>query len=110
MEKFIRGDVIVVPFPFSDLSSSKRRQAFVLSELIGDDIILCQITGKQKSELYTVNLNESDFIEGSLNLASNIHPNRIFTADKRIICYKVGSVSEEKLKEVQTKIFNIFLC
>jgi mRNA interferase MazF len=42
--KFIKGDVVVIPFPFSDLTQSKRRPALVIAELEGDDLILCQIT------------------------------------------------------------------
>ena len=44
MAKFIKGDVVVIPFPFSDLSQSKRRPALVVVSLEGDDAILCQIT------------------------------------------------------------------
>ena len=36
----------VIPFPFSDLSVAKRRPAFVAAALMGDDVILCQITSK----------------------------------------------------------------
>jgi mRNA interferase MazF len=36
--------VVVVPFPFSDLTQSKRRPAVVVANLTGDDVILCQIT------------------------------------------------------------------
>ena len=44
MAKPLKGDVIVVPFPFSDLTQSKRRPALVVAQLEGDDLILCQIT------------------------------------------------------------------
>ena len=46
MAKFVKGDIVVVPFPFSDLTNSKRRPALVITELTGDDVILCQITSK----------------------------------------------------------------
>jgi len=46
----VKGDVVVVPFPFSDLTQSKRRPALVLASPRGDDIILCQITNQDKSE------------------------------------------------------------
>ena len=46
MAKFVKGDVLVVPFPFSDLTQAKRRPAFVLAGPFGDDLILCQITSQ----------------------------------------------------------------
>ena len=47
MERFVKGDDIVIPFPFTDLSGTKRRPALVLADLPGDEIILCQITSQQ---------------------------------------------------------------
>jgi hypothetical protein len=40
MGRFVKGNVVVMPFPFSDLSGSKRRPALVLADLDGDDILL----------------------------------------------------------------------
>ena len=80
MERFVRGDVVVVPFPFSDLTEAKRRPALVLAELDGDDRILCQITSQQFRDRYAIPTDESDLEEGSLRKMSNIRPNRIFTA------------------------------
>jgi len=108
MGKLIKGDVVVIPFPFSDLTSSKRRPAFVLANLEGNDIILCQITGKQRKDRYAIELKESHFEEGNLNRISHIRPNRIFTADSKLICYKIGKVIPGKIKEVQDIIFKIF--
>lgn len=51
MGQFVKGDVVIIPFPFSDLSNSKKRPAFVVTDLAGDDIIVCQITSKSKSDL-----------------------------------------------------------
>ena len=53
MAEFVRGDVVVVPFPFSDLSQAKRRPALVVAELTGDDLILCQITSQSVKETAT---------------------------------------------------------
>lgn len=42
MARFVKGDIVVVPFPFSDLTQTKRRPALVLAELDGDDVMLAQ--------------------------------------------------------------------
>ena len=107
MEKFVKGDVVVLPFPFSDLSASKKRPALVIAALDGDDIILCQITSQARADNYSIVLTNSDFKQGSLNLTSIIRPNRLFTADKSIIQYKAGSLKDKKLEEVINSICNI---
>ncbi len=107
MAGFIKGDVVVVPFPFSDLTQAKRRPALVVTTLTGDDLILCQITSQTIADLYAISLRSSDFSEGGLNQASNIRPSRLFTADRAIILYKVGQLKAGKLNEVITKIVEI---
>lgn len=44
MARFVSGEVVVLPYPFTDLSSSKVRPALVLASLTRGDVILCQIT------------------------------------------------------------------
>jgi mRNA interferase MazF len=104
---FIRGDVVVVPFPFSDLTQSKRRPALVLAELTGDDVILCQITSQAVRDRYALPLTETDFVRGGLQRESNIRPNRLFTADSSILLYSVGSVTHRKLVEVVDQLKQI---
>ena len=107
MERFIKGDVVVVPFPFSDLTAAKRRPALVIAELSGDDLILCQITSNKIMDSYSIELNDNNFESGNLNKTSNIRPNRIFTADKKILLYKVGHLKNEKITEAIDKIISI---
>lgn len=107
MGKFMKGDVVVIPFPFSDLSFSKRRPALVVAQLQGNDIILCQITSKKVYDEYAVPLLGSDFEEAKLYQDSNIRPNRLFTADENIVIYKAGKVFEYKLRTVTEKIIEI---
>jgi mRNA interferase MazF len=104
---FVKGDVIVVPFPISDLTQSKRRPALVVAPLEGNDVILCQITSKAVRDNYAIPLDDKEFASGSLQQASNIRPNRIFTADSHIVLYRVGSLKKEKLSEVVERIIDI---
>ena len=107
MAGFVKGDVVVVPFPFSDLTHSKRRPALVVAELEGDDLILCQITSRRIRDGYAVSIGESDFEDGTLRQKSNVRPNRIFTADRHIILYRVGSLNSSRIDEVIDRIVDI---
>ncbi len=107
METFIKGDVVVLPFPFTDLSSAKRRPALILSDITGDDYIMLQITSRNVSDTYAIPLTEADLVSGSLHLDSNIRPNKIFTLDQKIILYKIGHLSDEKLSECMDKVCSI---
>lgn len=107
MERPIKGDVVVVPFPFSDLSNFKKRPALVISALKGDDLILCQITSQNVFDEYAVTLSNEDLASGILKRKSNIRPNRIFTADENLILYKVGGLKENKINEVLEKLIEI---
>ena len=107
MAKFIKGDVVVVPFPFSDLSQSKRRPALVIAPLKGDDTILCQITSQTIKDIYAISIDDNDFDTGSLKQPGNIRPNRLFTADSHIILYRVGHIKSDKLNQVVEKLLEI---
>lgn len=107
MEEFVKGDVVVVPFPFSDLSEAKRRPALVIADLVGDDFVLCQITSQNVKDSYSIPLDDEHFEAGSLNIKSNIRPNRIFTADKKIMLYRTGHLKKEKITETIGKIIDI---
>ena len=108
MERFVRGDVVVIPFPFSDLTQAKRRPALVLSVLSGNDLLLCQITSQKVRDMYAITLLNEDFDGGSLNRISNIRPNRLFTADTNIVLYKVGNLKSNKVDEVLRILINLF--
>jgi mRNA interferase MazF len=105
--KFVKGDVVVTPFPFSDLSAAKKRPALVVAGLAGEDVILCQITSKAITDNLAIPLTSADFTIGGLHQNSNIRPNRIFTADSNIILYRAGVLAEATVQEVVAKIIQI---
>jgi len=107
MGKFVKGDIVIIPFPFTDLSGSKKRPAFVVVDLSGDDIIVCQITSKSKSDSLAIPVCADDFISGGLPVDSFIRPNKIFTADKNIILSVAGHLNENKIQNTLNKIIEI---
>ncbi|HOO72740.1 MAG TPA: type II toxin-antitoxin system PemK/MazF family toxin [Spirochaetota bacterium] len=107
MEGFIRGDVVVIPFPYSDLTNAKRRPALVIANSSYNDIILCQITSKEVKDSFAISISDDSFTDGSLKKISNIRPNKIFTADSNIVLYKIASLKPQVLNDVIKRIIEI---
>jgi len=108
VERFIKGDIVVVPFPFSNLYSSKKRPALVLADSGGDDVILCRITSQNVKDDLAIMVELSDVENGSLNTISNVRPNKLFTADKNIISYKIGNLTAVKMEKVIESVVDVF--
>ena len=107
MEELVKGDIVVMPFPFTDLKATKKRPALVITSLSGDDLIVCQITGQIREDIYVIDLKDSEMLDGKLKGTSFIRTNKLFTADKSIILYKVGYLRKEKIKEIEDKLIKI---
>lgn len=107
MGKFIKGDVVVIPFPFTDLSSSKRRSAVVLADIEGNDYFMLQITSQNVKDDCAIPLLMTDFQSGSLKKDSNIRPNKIFTLEESLVLYKIGHLTQSKIEECVQKVCNI---
>jgi len=107
MGRFIKGDVVVLPFPYSDLSASKKRPALVLATPKDDEAIVCQITTQTSRADYVISLTETDFSQGKLKEASYIRPNHIFMAEPKIIQYSVGKLKPLKVEEVIESVIKI---
>ena len=108
MGKPVAGEVVVIPFPQTDLKAGKRRPALVIVDLPGDDLILCQITTQARSDKFTVSLDVADFERGKLNQPSFIRTQRLFTVEQRVILYSVGKVKATKMAEVLAKARTVF--
>lgn len=66
MGPFATRQVILLPFPFSDLSASKLRPALLLAAAGKGDWLLCQITSNPYADPRAVTLAQADFAEGGL--------------------------------------------
>src|SRR5208283_5349308 len=102
MARFVSGEVVVVPFPFTDLSSAKVRPALVLASLSRGDVILCQITSRAAGHPEALPVGSSDFEPGgALRHQSFALPHRIVTANEVCIRRAVGKLTARKLTEVR---------
>ncbi len=110
METFTKGEIVLFPFPYTDLSERKFRPCLVISNEFNEDIILCQITSQKiKKDNFSVSIKKSQTLNGSLEIDSYVRCNMIFTASKSQIIKKVYNINKTKYSEiclVITKIIN----
>ena len=94
------GAVVLVPFPFSDLSHSKLRPVVVLADAGRGDWILCQITSKTYADARAVPIENADFQRGSLRLQSYARPGKLFTAHQQLIVAEAGQLKAASFSRV----------
>lgn len=103
-----QGDILLVPIPFSDLTSNKKRPVLVLSNNDynnrTDDIIVAAITSNLTTKDFTVFITEKDLQEGNLSVDSCIRVDKIYTISQSIIIKKFGVVKSEITKIVREKV------
>ncbi|HEU0079652.1 MAG TPA: type II toxin-antitoxin system PemK/MazF family toxin [Longimicrobiaceae bacterium] len=91
------GAVVLVPFPFSDLSQSKLRPAVVLADAGRGDLVLCQVTSNAYSDPLAVELSPVAFSSGSLQQISYARPGKLFTASGTLVVRQVGMLTVDAL-------------
>jgi mRNA interferase MazF len=88
------GAVVLVTFPFSDLSKSKLRPAVVLADAGRGAYVLCQVTSNPYSDPRAVPLSDEDFREGSLRRKSHARPGKQFTANRNLLVKQIGKLED----------------
>jgi len=104
MEGFVKGDVVVLEFPFSNLIGLKRRPSLILKVPKGGDLIVSQITGSSYEPSLEISIKSSEFKEGKLKVDSFLRMDKIFSIEKSLVKYKIGSLKQEKFNEILNKI------
>ena len=102
------GAVILVRFPFSDLSQSKLRPAVVLVHADRGDWIRCQITSKPYGDVRAVQITDADFANGGLRLVSYARPAKLFTAHQSLFSAQAGKLQAEAFARVRQAVHALF--
>lgn len=100
-------DVVLVRFPFSDLSTSKLRPAIVLAEAGRGDWVLCQVTSNPYSDSRAIEIKAVDFQAGTLPCTSYARPGKIFTANASLMERIAGKLVFAKQAEVVAAVISI---
>ena len=98
------GQIVLVHFPFSDLTASKMRPAVVLADAGRNDWILCQITSKPYGDTRAIMLEDGDFASGSLRLTSFARPGKLFTAYASLVAGQVGELKTGKFNAMREAV------
>ena len=107
MVTFAARQVVLLPFPFSDLSANKLRPALLLASAGKGDWVLCQITSNLYADSQAVALSEQDFAEGSLQRVSYARPAKLFTANEPLFQRSVGQLVASRHAQVVKVIVDL---
>src|SRR5271157_2207658 len=98
-----QGSIVLVDFTFSDHRQTKLRPALVISNSennrISRDVIVMKITSK-KPRLWGIPLTNEDLVTGSLDCASFVQVDAIYSLEKQILRETIGILSEGKLRQI----------
>lgn len=95
MGPFATHQVVLLPFPFSDLTASKLRPALVLADAGKGDWVLCQITSNPYADSAAVVITDADFAQGSLQRVSFARASKLFTANESLFQRAAGRLTPE---------------
>lgn len=105
--KYRQLDIVLMPFPYSDLSGSKKRPALIVSnKRVNDsgDLICCLITSNPLSK--GILLEEDFFEDEKLPYKSWVKANRLFTIEKKIIIKKIARIKPSKYGKILEEIYS----
>ena len=106
--------IVLVPFPFADLSSNKVRPALCLTDEIKpyDHIVLAFITSQISANVsptdFVINTTDPDFAITGLKVASTIRLHRLMTVAKPIIQRELGELSVMQQAEIDNRLRKLF--
>jgi mRNA interferase MazF len=112
--RFRQGDLVLVPFPFTDLSALKRRPAVVISpdrlHRHFDDVILAALTSQVPHALteFDIFLGSHDLALGHLPRPSVVKLNKVFTSHRGLIVKRVGRLQKESLSKILARLRELF--
>lgn len=101
------GCVVLLPFPYSDLSAQKLRPALVLGDVQRGDWVLCQITSQPYTDMNAIKLVDADFRSGSLHRVSYARPGKLFTANSTLFRLVIGALQADRHRQVVDAIIRL---
>ncbi|MEM1308297.1 MAG: type II toxin-antitoxin system PemK/MazF family toxin [Cyanobacteria bacterium P01_H01_bin.153] len=109
----VKGSVVLVNFPFTDLSQSKLRPAIVLwLDPTGSDVVVCAITSQKVSSIDETEMLISDsdpeFSQTGLRVTSKVRVTRIATLNRQLVIRKLGDLGKQQHQQLNILMLQAF--
>lgn len=108
---FKQRDIILIPIPFTDLTSHKKRPAIIISNdnynEIHEDIVVVALTSNVESRDFTIMLTGDEMEKGILKITSMIRVDKIYTLNKSIVLKTFGQVTPEILLKIKDTLLKL---
>jgi len=107
MTVYKRRDVILVPFPFSDLSYSKKRPALVLVDIHERDELICMMLTSALSIDHKVDISIKDIDLAGLPKPTVARISRVFTLKQSLVIKRLGIIEKEEYKDIISRLIKL---
>ncbi len=109
----VKGDIVLVPFPFTDLSQTKLRPALTLwIDSKGNEVTLCFISSQSLTNLspeeFSLDPADPEFVSTGLKVASKVRVARIVTLERRLITRRIGKLGTNQIQQLNKILIKIF--
>jgi mRNA interferase MazF len=107
-----QGDLVLVPVPFTDLSSSKRRPVIIISNDIyhqqSADLVVVAMTSNPTIVPYSFTITSADLVRGALNRPGTVRADRIYTLSQSLVIQTFGKVDNKTLHRIRKLLQELF--
>ncbi len=104
-------DIVLIPIPFTDLTSQKKRPAIIISSdkynETNEDIVVVALTSNIESRNFTITLTTDDLEDGVLKVTSMIRVDKIYTLNKSIVIKTFGRLKPDILAKIKDSILKL---
>jgi len=99
-----RDDVVLVSFPFTDLSGQKLRPALIVGRPLGDDVVLAFITSRSSEAVpkaeYGIAPGDAEFAATGLKIASRVRLSKLATLHRALVRRRLGRIGPRSRRAV----------
>lgn len=101
-----QGNIVLIPIPFTDLSSHRRRPVIVISNNLynrkSQDMVVVAMTSNPQATDYSFTITATDLAQGTLNRPGKVRADKIYTLSQSLAVKTFGRVSQATLDRIRT--------